>query len=145
MSGVSLPEEWRVFKEEFELFLTAISKDDAADKVKVALLLRTIGPRGKDIYDNFTYAAGKSKDNYKDVVDNFDQFCKPRINLFNIRDRFMNTKQKGSSIDEYLTELRKLARLCEFGGRMENLVLHVLVMGLDDRRLVDKKRWKRSL
>ena len=145
LAGVDLPAEWEVFKEDFAQFLLAVDKDEAADKVKLALLLRTIGERGKDVYKSFTYETGKSKDNYKDVTDSFDAFCKPRRNLFNARDHFLNCKQKNSSVDEYAPELRKRARYCEFGDQTETLILHTLVIGLDDTKMVDKIKQRETV
>ncbi|XP_067929039.1 uncharacterized protein [Watersipora subatra] len=138
LAGVDLPAEWEVYKEDFTHFLEAIDKDGADDKVKIALLLRTVGERGKDIYKTFTYATGKSKDVYNDIIENFDNFCKPRRNLFNSRDHFFNCKQNHTSVDEYLTELRKRARYCEFGEQTETLILHTMVIGLDDAKTVAK-------
>lgn len=138
LEGVDLPAEWEVYLEDFTQFLCAIDKDTSDDKVKVALLLRTIGERGKDIYKTFTYADGKSKDKFDDVVQNFKDFCKPRRNLFNSRDYFLNCKQNHTSIDEYLTELRKRARYCDFGDQTETLILHTMVTGLDDNSMIAK-------
>ena len=42
LTGADLPPEWESFKEDFNQFLIAIEKDGADDKVKLALLLRTM-------------------------------------------------------------------------------------------------------
>ena len=136
LAGVDLPAEWESFKEDFDQFLLAIEKDGADDKVKLALLLRTVGERGKDIYKTLTFPTGKKKDKYADVIGQMDAFCKPRRNLFNCRDHFLTCKQNGSSVDEYLTELRKRGRHCEFGDQLDTLILHTLVLGLEDRKSV---------
>ena len=141
LAGVDLPAEWETFKEDFQQFLVAIEKDGngAAEKrVQLALLLRTIGERGKDIYRTLVYPDGRSKDNYDHVIAAMDAFCQPRRNLFNARDHFLTCKQNGSTVDEYLTELRKRGRHCEFGDQLDTLILHTLVLGLDDSRLVAK-------
>lgn len=138
LSGIDLPAEWEAFKEDFTQFLLAIEKDDADEKVKLALLLRTVGERGKDIYKTLVFPTGKSKDKYADVIAQMDAFCIPRRNLFNTRDHFFTCKQNGSSVDEYLTELRKRGRHCEFGEQLETLILHTLVLGLDDPKLAAK-------
>lgn len=139
-SGVDLPEDWRAFQKKLRLFLNAIGKDTAGDKVKIGLLLRTVGSRGKDIHDNFTYPTGKGKTVYKDVIVAFDGFCKPRVNLFNAGDQFMSCKQNNKAVDEYVTELRKLARYCEFPNiqTVDFLMLHIIVMGLDNKCIVEK-------
>jgi hypothetical protein len=128
IAGVDLPAEWEVFKEDFDQFLIAIDKSQADGKVKLALLLRTIGERGKDIYKTLTFPADKNKDNYNDVVEQLDAFCIPRRNLFNARDHFLTCKQNGSSIDEYLTELRKRGRFCEFENQLDTLIVHTWIV-----------------
>ena len=138
LTGADLPPEWESFKEDFNQFLIAIEKDGADDKVKLALLLRTIGERGKDIYKGLVFPTGKSKDKYNDVIAQMDAFCKPRLNLFNTRDYFLTCRQNGGTVDEYLTELRKRGRNCDFGDQLDTLILHTLVLGLDDTNLKEK-------
>ena len=67
-----------------------------------------------------------------------DAFCKPRLNLFNTRDYFLTCRQNGGTVDEYLTELRKRGRNCDFGDQLDTLILHTLVLGLDDTNLKEK-------
>ena len=63
--------------------MLAIEKNDADPKGELALLLRTNGSRGKDMYNTFSFGEGESKDDYDFVVKKFDEFCQPRRNLFN--------------------------------------------------------------
>jgi hypothetical protein len=60
--GSDLSDQWIRFHEEFNLYLTATEKSDKDDKIKVAILLRCIGPRGVDIFKSFSFTDGKSKD-----------------------------------------------------------------------------------
>ena len=46
----NLPEQWGSFKKQFEQFLGASEKSGVSDKAKIAILLRTIGDKGNDIY-----------------------------------------------------------------------------------------------
>ena len=58
-SGGNLPEQWKRFLRTFEQFLVATGRADKPDPVKIALLLRTIGQRGNDIFDAFTWDADR--------------------------------------------------------------------------------------
>ena len=49
--------------------------------MKIALLLRTIGQCGNDIYESFTLDTDAHKDKCDKVVEHFDQFCAPRVNV----------------------------------------------------------------
>ena len=46
-----LNEQWRRFKREFLLFLTATDKGVASEKIKLALFLRLVGQRVNDLYE----------------------------------------------------------------------------------------------
>ena len=79
--GGNLPEQWKRFKRTFDQFLMATNRADQSDPVKIALLLRTIGQRGNDVYDSFTWATEAEQQIYQKVVEQFDRFCAPRINV----------------------------------------------------------------
>ena len=52
----NLPEQWARFKKQFEQFLDASEKSGGSrDTAKIAILLRTIGDKGNDIYENFVF------------------------------------------------------------------------------------------
>ena len=61
--GGNLPEQWKRFKRTFVQFLVATGRVDKTDSVKIALFLRTIGQRGNDIYESFTWETDADKEN----------------------------------------------------------------------------------
>ena len=97
------------------------------------MLLRTIGDKGNDIFDNFSFEAD-AQPTFVDVFEKFDQFCKPRVSVFTARNQFLTMKQNTRSIDEFLTALKKKVRECTFGDLTDDMVLHALPMGLDQER-----------
>ena len=48
---------------------------------KVVLLSRTIGQRRNDMFDAFTWDADADRQIYQTVVDKFNSFCAPRVNV----------------------------------------------------------------
>jgi len=134
VDGANLPEQWKRFKRDFELFLMACEKDNANDAVKVALLLRTIGPRGNDIYASFTWEQEDHRVVYAKVVEKFGEFCAPRINTVAMTHKLLTTKQGRLSIDEYVTELHNIARDCNFGEMYDRMVLQALILGVESSR-----------
>ena len=129
----NLPEKWARFKKQFKQFLDASEKSEASDKAKIAMLLRSIGDKGNDIFDNFSFEAD-AQPTFVDVLEKFDQFCKPRVSVFTARHQFLTMKQNTRSIDEFLTALKKKVRECTFGDLTDDMVLHALTMGLDQER-----------
>ena len=132
----NLSESWERFKREFNQFLIATECDKADPKIKTAILLRVIGVRGNDIYENFKFQNEKDKEDYEKVIKKFEEFCKPR--KFISRHRLLNMKQDGLQIDQYETKLRSQARLCGFGDLTDDLTCHAFVEGVDEKGLKDK-------
>ena len=130
----NLAENWKIFKREFQQFLTATGRSKGTKEVKTAILLRTIGLRGNDIYENFDLDETARVD-FDQVLTAFDDFCKPQDETFIARHRLLNMKQDGLPIEEFETKLRKQARLCNFDTLTDDLTCHALVQGIDDVKL----------
>lgn len=133
----NLAEGWKKFKREFTQFLEATEKTNADSKVKVAILLRVIGDRGNDIYENFKLSATNKLD-YTKVIAEFDKFCEPQHEVFISRHRLLCMKQEGMPIEEFETKLRTQARNCNLGDLTDDLTCHAFVEGVDDKKLRDK-------
>ncbi|XP_037512739.1 uncharacterized protein LOC119389511 [Rhipicephalus sanguineus] len=75
LSG-NLSENWKRFKQRFELFLqaTAVEKAPRSDSSKVSLLLSFAGDEVLDIFNNFQYGPEESKECYDTVVQKFDAY-----------------------------------------------------------------------
>ena len=125
-----MPEQWARFQKQFKQFIDASEK---SDKVKIAMLLRTIGDKGDDTFDNLLFEAD-AQPTFVNVLDKFDQFCMSGVRVFTARHQFLTMKQNSRSIDEFLTTLKKKVRECTFGDLTNDMVLHTLTLGLDQER-----------
>ena len=78
----NLAEGWKRFKREFSQFIIATGKDKSSKAVRVAILLRTVGPRGNDIYENFGLSETDKVD-YDKVIEAYDEIgrasCRERV------------------------------------------------------------------
>ena len=136
--AAALALHWTKYKRQLQWFLQANKKGGESSTVKLAVLLRTIGPRGIDIYDNFDLS-DEDKEKYQVVIDAFEAYCKPRVSKFAARHKFLTMKQGDQSVDEFVTALRKQAReYCDFGTAADEWILHALALGLKD----DKTRMR---
>ena len=95
------------------------------------------------VKDRETYATGfpsciilasDAQPTFVNVLDKFDQFCKPRVSVFTARNQFLTMKLNTRSIDEFLTMLKKKVRECTFGDLTNDMALHALTLGLDQER-----------
>ena len=136
-SGGNLPERWKRYVRTFEQFLVATGRADKPDPVKIALLLRTIGQRGNDMFDAFTWDADADRQVYQTVVDKFNSFCAPRVNVVAMTHKLLTKKQGQLTIDEYVTELHNVARDCNLGGReqYERMMIQALLLGIENDRV----------
>ena len=73
LSG-NLAENWHLWKQRFNLFLTRTESDAKVDYVKIAMLLASIGPDVLERYNHFTFdeAAGEDSKSYVQVMQTFE-------------------------------------------------------------------------
>ena len=64
-----------------------------------------------------------------------DSVCARRTSKHVIRDRFFQMKQDHRTIDQFVADLRKQVKDCEFGALKDDLMLHVLIRGVDSDRM----------
>ena len=119
MDGFQLPEplplqgnladNWRRWKQRFELYMIASGKIEKSDKVKTAMLLH-LTP-----CNTFSFESPGDKKKLQKVLEKFDAHCIPQKNVMWERHVF-NTRiqQLGETIDQYVTDLRNKAKTCEF-------------------------------
>ena len=135
--GGNLPDQWKRYKRTFEQFLIATSRADTPDRVKIALLLRTIGQKGNDVFDSFTWNADADRNNYEIVIEKFNSFCAPRIRVPAMTHKLLIMKQGHITTHEYVTALHKIARDCNLGGRdqYERILIQALLLGIENDRV----------
>ena len=85
----------------------------ASDKVQISTLVYTMGDKAEDILQLFA--------------------------LTNLPDSIICRKQEDSeTVDEFITDLYRLAENCEYGNLHDELVRDRIVVGIRDRKLSEK-------
>lgn len=133
--GPDLPEQWKKFKRDFDLFLRATNKHNKSDALRIALLLRTIGDRGNDLFEAFRWEEEDHKHDFARVLAKFDTECRLRVNTIATTHKLLTSKQAGKSIDEFVTELHNIARYCNFGEMYDRMVLQALILGVENDKI----------
>lgn len=87
----------------------------ADNKQKVKLFSYLVSESGGELLD--TLMGDTAKDTWKleDVITKFDEHCNPSVNEIVERYRFFTRNQGASENIDYVTELRLLAKTCNFG------------------------------
>ncbi|XP_049875309.1 uncharacterized protein K02A2.6-like [Pectinophora gossypiella] len=131
-------EEYKKFKNRFEVYRIAAGANNMESEVQVALLLHVMGPQCQDIFQTFEFPKDEAK-NYVAVVKKFDEHFIPLKNeSVSSHVFFTRDQRRGETFDDYVTELRKLAKECEFGTLNDRMIRDRIVTGIGDSRLQDR-------
>lgn len=105
-------------------------------KVKIAILLHTVGEEALEVYNTFTIVpAGQVT--MEEVLMAFREYCSPRKNIVFERHQFWShTMSSGISVDRFITELRQKSEDCEFGRHEDDMIRDKLVFSI--KRLKDE-------
>lgn len=135
----NVSENWRKYRQRFELYLQASEKNAKPDSLKIALLLNQMGDQAVDIYNTFSYAEGENKAHFDTILKKFEEYCHPRKNIVFERFKFFSRSQEeGEPVDKYVTDLKRLANPCEFESQADSLIRDRLVLGIKDKQLQER-------
>ena len=126
----NLKENWKRWRQKFEIYLEATDLNSKSDKRKVAALLHTAGEEAMEKFNTFGLTeeqAGKLEEVYKA----FEEFCTPKANESVERHLFFTRVQaNGESFASFLTELKKLSASCGFAELKESLIKDRIICGI---------------
>ena len=138
----NVAENWRRWIQQFRLYLNATGLDKKPQQQQCSCLLTVAGPEALEIFNTFALS-DTDQTKIEVVINKFEEYCTPKKNVTYERHLF-NTRAQGETegIDAYVTELRKLARNCEFGELHDSLIRDRIVCGI--RSNVVRKRLLRE-
>ncbi|XP_072159570.1 uncharacterized protein [Bemisia tabaci] len=132
----NLSQNWRTFRQEFELYLTASGQRKRKSGEKVALLLHIIGADSREVYYTLgstgTEDESEGEETLETLYDKFEKYCNPKKNILHARSLFYSRNQKvGESFDSFYNDLKKLAKDSEFEN-IKSSLRDRLVFGSND-------------
>ena len=137
-STSNLSETWKMWKQDFKIFLQATEADNKSNLVKSSILLHCIGKPCREVYNTFPFGENENMD-YDVIIAKFDEHFAPRKNLTFIRFTFLTARQQeDEKFDEYYTRLRKLSENCEFQNLRDSLIKDLIIIGIRDKRIQEK-------
>jgi transposase InsO family protein len=133
--GGNLADHWKLFKQQFQLFICAAGKEQESDKQKTSLLLCCLGEEGLQVYNTFVFVEGEQW-HLETVLEKFDGYFTPQKNVTLERHRFFTRhQQEGEPFAQYMTALRNKAATCDFGDLKDSLIKDQIVTGIKNSRL----------
>lgn len=126
------------FLQAFNIYLEASELTKESDERKIAIFLNVAGEEAIDIFNTFKLS-NEEKKNYKKVIDEFQEYCKPRCNETYERFKFFSrNKHIDESYDSFIKDLKLLAKQCNFESQEESLIRDRLVLGTCDNQLQER-------
>ncbi|XP_049527323.1 uncharacterized protein K02A2.6-like [Dermacentor silvarum] len=139
LSG-NIRKNWLVFKQKLQLFITTTEPEKPRPSaVKAAILLSTAGDEALDVYNNFSFAAGENREDYDTLVRKFEEYCVDQGNEVYERHIFrLRTQEEAEPFERFLRDLKKQAKLCNFGSLEESMIRDQVVFGTNNAKLREK-------
>ncbi|KAF0701791.1 Uncharacterized protein FWK35_00037259, partial [Aphis craccivora] len=127
MTG-NLPQNFKFFKQQIEIYITATETDTKSKGVQVARLLNLMGADALKVYN--TLITDKDKDTeVSGILEKLEKYCSPRVNEIMAHYKFFTAKQNEDPFDVYLTHLKELVKPCNFGTMETKLLKTQIVLG----------------
>ncbi|XP_044757598.1 uncharacterized protein LOC123315805 [Coccinella septempunctata] len=121
---------WKEWWENFEIYSLATGLIDSSECRKIAVMLHSIGSKGRQIFNSFNMKISDTTLN--DVKIKFDNYFEPQKNLTMLRHTFFTRTQKvNESIDNFITDLENLSMKCEFKDLRESLVRDIFIANMN--------------
>ncbi len=134
---LTLCEKWRRWKETMQLYL-GLNMSKASEKEQCAAFRYLIGQDGRDIYNTMAFEKTEI-DKIEVLFAKFDEYCEPGKNIIMERYKFNTRVQRNDeTADQYVTELKLLAKNCEFGILESELIRDRVVYGIMSERVKER-------
>lgn len=130
----NISENWRRFRRNFDIFMTASGISGKGETVKINTFLNAIGEEAVELFDTFTLTEAQ-KQSYDEILKVFAEFCQPKKNQIYERFMFYQRHQKdGEPFDMFLMDLKRLVKTCEFENKEQEMLRDQIVMGVYDKK-----------
>ena len=133
----TLWQRWRIWNDEFELFVTASGIDDP--KQQRALLLHLAGPGVREIFRTIPEETKGDAKDYKKAMASLNDYFKLKKNIPKARQNFLGARPApGERINNFVTRLSSLAEHCEYGEEKDNMTRDQVLTHIKDKNLKSK-------
>lgn len=140
-----IADNWRRFKADYEIYTKASGVSEKTKAVQAAVLLHCIGRDAREIFKTFDLTE-EDKDDPAKIMTQYDKYFLPMTNKSVERHKFnQRMQQAGESFEEFLADLRKISKNCEFGNMKDDLIVDRIVCGIKDTRVKNRLLREKNL
>ena len=131
-------ENWRRFKLQFDIYLTASGKGNKADEVKIAILLNFSGEDAIEVFNTFQFAEG-DENKLDKVPEQFEQYCNPRKNVVFERYQFWQITQKDfETVGQFVTRLKNKLKSFQYPSPVNDMLRDKIVFSIRDIQVKER-------
>lgn len=135
----NIAENWRQWRQNFEIYLIAAQINQKDDNTMRALFLHTIGQYGRDIYNDITSIEPLIDGSLQELFNIFENHCNPKSNVTYNRYKFFHTNQaKNEPFEKFLSSLQRQSKDCEFGELNSSLLVTQIISGIKNVNLRER-------
>ena len=136
-------ENWRRFRHQYEIYLTASASEKKDDTVKIAILPNFAGEDATEVFNTFQFPEGDEK-NLDKVLEQFKRYCNFRKNVLFERYQFWQITQKDSeTVDQFVTRLKSKVKSCEYES-VDDLVRDKFEFSIRDLAVTKERMLRRK-
>ncbi|XP_064402603.1 uncharacterized protein K02A2.6-like [Halichondria panicea] len=127
-------EDWKAYTERLQLFFVANGIDDA--DIRRATLLTVCGPSTYGLVRDLLAPAAPTEKTFEELVALVQEHQQPTPSPIVERYTFFTRVQhSGETINDYVAQLRKIAKHCQFGETLNDMLRDRIVCGCRDKKL----------
>ena len=132
----NLANNWKIFKRAWDYYEIACKLDKETKSLRTATLMTIIGNDAVEICDGFKFQSDDDKNDIIKVLEKLELFCVGETNESYERYVFNHRGQSpGEHFDTFLSNLRTLAKTCNFGTLEDSLIRDRIIIGVPDNNL----------
>lgn len=129
-----LSDNFKFFRDEVDFYFIVTESDKLSKELQVEMLKELLGPKGWELYCSLTKDDGLDV-TLENILSTLETHCTTRnskhkctnMEIFN----FLFRKQQwNESFEEFLADLKRLVKLCDFGDQENKLLQYQIVMGI---------------
>lgn len=135
MTG-NLCQNFKFFKQQIEIYMTATETDEKATTIQVARLLNLMGTDALKVYN--TLVSEKADTEVSQILERLEKYCSPRTKEIMSHYKFFTSKQNEDNFDVYLTRLKELVKPCNFGLLESKLLKTQIVLRIRCRDTLER-------
>ena len=131
-------ENWRKFKQRFDLYSVVSGLKEKSNDVQASALLHMVGEDALEVYNTYKFTTAADKMKVKPICEKFQEYCNPRKNVTFERYKFFTHVQGSKGTELYIIELKTLSQSFGYGTLCDSLIRDRIVCGITSSHLRER-------